>query len=163
MKPMQSPLIGCSLARVVRVDDAEQTQGVWPPQRGRVHSRRGLVLATRALEAWRACARHLAQPGNEGARTGIETIALNRATAGLSREDYPPQRFSRGGWHSCSCGCSCCCCCGLDVDPGAFLVLAEAVWGQTGVEAAVSWGEAAHSEDRLGPGIKRDYYTRKGN
>ena len=92
MQPLKS-----SLARVVRVDDAEQTQSVGSPQRGRVHSRGCLVLTARALEARGARARHLAQPGDEGAGAGIETITLDRATAGLSREDYPPQRFPRGG------------------------------------------------------------------
>ena len=92
MQPLKS-----SLARVVRVDDAEQTQSVGSPQRGRVHSRGCLALTARALEARRARARHLAQPGDEGAGAGIQTITLDRATAGLGGEDYPPQRFSRGG------------------------------------------------------------------
>ena len=69
------PLIDCSLARVVRVDDAEQTQTAGSPQAGRVHGRGGLVLTACPLEARGARTRHLPQPRDEGARAGVKTVA----------------------------------------------------------------------------------------
>ena len=42
--------LSISLAGVVRVDDAEQTERVGAPQRGGVEGGGGLVLAARALE-----------------------------------------------------------------------------------------------------------------
>ena len=90
--------LSCLVAGMVRVNDSEQTGGVRLAEGGGVQGRGRLPLTPGSLVARGAVARHLPQPGDEGALAIVEAVTSDGA-AGALRWLFRKQDPSHGSPH----------------------------------------------------------------